>query len=87
MSASMYHISRSTHLKIVIVGSTAAMIVVAIAANAGSHDSFRPIARSTPAVVVMPPQRRQIIPPRMAPTNRFASLVLAGTAKAERYPS
>ena len=87
MSASMYHISRSTHLKIVIVGSTAAMIVVAIAANARSHDVFRPIARTAPAVVVMPPQRPQIIPPRMAPTNGFASLVLAGTAKAERYPS
>jgi hypothetical protein len=85
MSASMYQISRSTHLKIVIVGSTAAMIVVAIAANAQSHDSFRPIARTAPAVVVMPPQRPQIIPPRMAPTHGFASL--AGAAKAERYPS
>ena len=87
MSASMYHIDRITHLKIVIVGSTAAMIVVAIAANAQSHDSFRPIARTAPAVVVMPPQRPQIIPPRMAPTNGFAYFVLAGTAKAERYPS
>ena len=38
MSASMYHINRSTHLKIVIVGSTAAMIVVAIAANVRSHE-------------------------------------------------
>ena len=85
MSASMYHIDRSTHLKIVIVGSTAAMIVIAIAANAQSHDSFRPIARTAPAVVVMPPQRPQIIPPRMAPTHGFASL--AGAAKAERYPS
>lgn len=87
MTASMYHISRSTHLKIVIIGSTAAMIVVAIAANARSHDSFRPSARTTPAVVVMPPQRRQIIPPRITPTNGFPYLLLAGTVKAERDPS
>lgn len=72
MSASMYDIDRSTHLKIVIVGSTAAMIVVAVAANAPSDRSLRPIATTAPAIHVMPPHRRQIAPPPMAPIVRMA---------------
>jgi hypothetical protein len=72
MSASMYDIDRSTHLKIVIVGTTAAMIVVAIAANARSDGSFRPIATTAPAVHVMPPQRRQIVPPQTPPAVQIA---------------
>ena len=64
MSASMYTIDRSTHLKILIVGSTAAMIVVGIAANARPGTSPGPTATTAPAVSVTPPPRRQIEPPR-----------------------
>jgi hypothetical protein len=51
MSASMYDISRSTHLKIVIVGSTAAMIVVAIAANAQTDGSLGRSQRPRPRLM------------------------------------
>jgi hypothetical protein len=64
MSASMYDIDRSTHLKILCVGSAAAMIVVAVAANARSGGTHGPTATTAPAVYVTPPQRRQIEPPR-----------------------
>ena len=51
----MYDIDRNTHLKILIVGATAATFVVAVAANARSPGSFRPIATTAPAIVVAPP--------------------------------
>jgi hypothetical protein len=72
MNASMYDIDRRTHRKIVIVGSTAAMIVVAIAANARLDGPLRATATTAPAIHVMPPQRRQIIPPQKAPASGFA---------------
>jgi hypothetical protein len=69
MTASMYDIDRSTHLKVVIVGAAAAMIVVAVAANAQSGGPPGPTATSAPAIQVTPPQRRQIAPPRKPHPN------------------
>jgi hypothetical protein len=69
MTASMFDIDRSTHLKILIVGSAAAMIVVAVAANARPAGTHRPTATTAPAIQVTPPQRRQIAPPRKPHPN------------------
>jgi hypothetical protein len=61
----MYDVDRSTHRKILIVGSAAAMIVVAVAANARTGSSHGPTVTVAPAVPVTPPplQRREITPP------------------------
>lgn len=62
----MYDVDRSTHRKILILGSAAAMIVVAVAANARTGSSHSPTVTVAPAVPVTPPplQRREITPPR-----------------------
>jgi hypothetical protein len=80
MSASMYDIDRGTHLKILIVGSAAAMIVVAAAANARSSSSPGPTATTAPAISVTPPQRRQIEPPRKSLPTALAHSRLADAA-------
>jgi hypothetical protein len=73
MSASMYDIDRITHLKILFVGSAAAMIVVAAAANARSGGPPGPSATTAPAIQVAPPQRPQIAPPRKLHPTLLAS--------------
>jgi hypothetical protein len=81
MSASMYDIDRNTHLKILIVGSAAAMIVVAVAANARSPGSHGPAATTAPAIYVTPPQRPQIAPPRKPLPSTSADTRLADILK------
>ena len=81
----MYDIDRSTHLKILIVGSAAAMIVVAVAANARPTSTHGPTATTAPAIratiKVTPPQRRQIAPPRKPLPNDVAHSRLADIRK------
>ena len=91
MSASMYDIDRSTHLKILIVGSAAAMIVVAVAANARSSGTngltattaptITAPAITAPAIKVTPPQRPQSAPPRKPHPNDVAYSRLADIRK------
>jgi hypothetical protein len=80
MSASMYDIDRSTHLKILCVGAAAAMIVVAVAANARPGIPPGPTATTAPAISVTPPQRRQIEPQRKALPTALAHSRLADAA-------
>ena len=81
MSASMYDIDRITHLKILMVGSAAAMIVVGVAANARSGGSPGPTATTAPAIQVTPPQRRQIEPPRRPQPTALAHSRLTDPAR------
>lgn len=86
MSASMYDIDRSTHLKILIVGSAAAMIVVAVAANARPTSTHGPTATTAPAITVpaikvTPPHRPQSAPTRKPHPNDVAYSRLAHIRK------
>jgi hypothetical protein len=72
----MYDVDRSTHRKILIVGSAAAMIVVAVAANARTPHG--PSVIVAPAVPVTPPPRPQIAPPRKPHPNDVPYSRLAG---------
>jgi len=82
MNASMYDIDRGTHLRILIVGSAAAMIVVAAAANARPGGAQGTTATTAPAISVTPPQPRQIEPPRKAQPTALAYSCVAVTTNA-----